>query len=78
MMKGAAGNGKQRYGDFFWGISLKQSRIEPLNCSSLREEAPSEIPEAKLEPSHVGCYEICGETPLSDASLHGAHILVDW
>jgi glycine/D-amino acid oxidase-like deaminating enzyme len=35
-----------------------RSRIEPLNCSSRREEALTSVPEFQMEPPHVGCYEV--------------------
>jgi hypothetical protein len=37
------------------------SRVEPLNRSSRRPEAPSEFQGIKFEPPNVGCYEACGE-----------------
>jgi hypothetical protein len=48
------------------------SRNERLNCSSRREEAPSEFRENKFEPPHVGCYEVHGKegrTALQESNL---------
>jgi NAD+ synthase (glutamine-hydrolysing) len=50
------------------GRLRKDSRVEPLDCSSRREEALIEIHEAKLEPPHVGCYEVQGAPPRPKAA----------
>ena len=49
--------------------SSKDSHAEVLNRSSQREEAPSEIHEAKSEPPDVGCYEDKGGSRLRGAPI---------
>jgi glycosyltransferase involved in cell wall biosynthesis len=50
-------------GDWSGGeISPNISRIEPLTCSSRRKEALTLFHEFQLEPPHVGCYKVPGET----------------
>ena len=50
-------------GDWSGGeISPNPSRIELLNCSSRREEAPTLPHDFQMEPPHIGCYKVPAET----------------
>ena len=52
------------------GRLREDARVEPLDCSSRRAEALTEIPEANLEPPHVGCYEVQEGPPRPKAAPH--------